>query len=192
MTKKIVILFSGEGSNFENIVNKLHNKEFDGNKIIVSGAICNKSEANGLIRAKKLKIPVVLIDHKKFSTREEFDKTVVDTITTFGCDLAVLAGFMRILTPVFTKNIKAINIHPSFLPYCKGSNGIKDSYYSDIGFGGVSVHWVNDGVDDGAIIDQKKVLIDKGETLEYFEAKIHAIEYEIYPSAILKALKIDI
>jgi phosphoribosylglycinamide formyltransferase-1 len=128
MTKKIVVLFSGDGSNFEKIVTKLHNREFDNIKIEVVGSICNKPEANGINRAQKLGIPCEIIDHKMYDSRELFDIELVHTIENFGYDLCVMAGFMRILTPIFTSRINAVNIHPSFLPYFKGADGVKEEW----------------------------------------------------------------
>ncbi len=189
MKKRIIVLFSGDGSNFENIVKTLHEKTFEGMPIEVVGAICNRPEANGIIRASKLGIRCEVLDHKLYSSREAFDSALVELINTFGYDLCVMAGFMRILTPIFTSNIRAINIHPSFLPHFKGANGIKESFESDMGFGGVSVHWVSDKVDEGEIILQEKVEIREADTLDLFRSRIQEKEHEIYPRAILIALK---
>lgn len=189
MTKRLVVLFSGDGSNFENIVCKLHNKEFDGTKIEVVGSICNKPDANGINRAKKLGIQCEIIDHKLYDSREQFDQKLLQSIKGFGYDLCVMAGFMRVLTPVFTKEIKAINIHPSFLPYFKGADGVRESFESEMGFGGVSIHWVNDGVDEGKIILQEKVEILPNDTLEIFRDRVQKKEHEMYPEAIIKVLK---
>jgi phosphoribosylglycinamide formyltransferase 1 len=188
MTKRLVVLFGGEGSNFENIVRTLGGKEFDGIKIEIFGAVCNKPEANGIKRAQKLGIPCTVIDHKKYDSRESFDAELVKTINGFGCDLCVMAGFMRILTPVFTRQIKAVNIHPSFLPHFKGADGIKESFEGGMGYGGVSIHWVSDGVDEGEIIMQERVEILPNDTLEVFKTRVHQKEHELYPKAIIKAL----
>ncbi len=189
MTKRLVVLFSGDGSNFENIVEKLHGMELDGVKIEVVGSICNKPSANGINRAKKLGIPCKIIDHREYDSRESFDSALVSAVSEFGYDLCVLAGFMRILTPVFTENIKAINIHPSFLPYFKGADGVRESFESGMGFGGVSIHWVNSGVDEGKIILQEKVEILPDDTIDSFRARVQAKEHELYPNAIIQVLK---
>ena len=189
MTKRLVVLFSGDGSNFENIVEKLHGMELDGVKIEVVGSICNKPSANGINRAKKLGIPCKIIDHREYDSRESFDSALVSAVYEFGYDLCVLAGFMRFLTPVFTENIKAINIHPSFLPYFKGADGVRESFESGMGFGGVSIHWVNSGVDEGKIILQEKVEILPDDTIDSFRARVQAKEHELYPNAIIQVLK---
>jgi len=189
MTKRLVVLFSGEGSNFENIVHTLHGKDIDGVRVEVVGAICNKLEANGVKKAQNLGISCTIIDHKKYDNREAFDAELAKTIEAYDYDLCVMAGFMRILTPVFTSRIKAINIHPSFLPYFKGADGVKESFEGGMGYGGVSIHWVSDGVDEGEIIMQEKVEILPTDTVETFRARVQECEHKLYPKAIIKILK---
>ncbi len=188
-TKKIVVLFSAEGTNLENIINKLHKKEIGGITYEVTGAICNKEKANGINRCKKYNIPVYIIKHKEFNSREEFDKELVRQIRKLDADITVLAGFMRILTPIFTKNVKAINLHPSLLPLFKGAEAIQRSFESDMKVGGVSVHFVSDELDGGEIILQQCFQKEDGETLKSFQKKIKEIEFELLPKAIIKVLK---
>ncbi len=176
---RIVILFSGNGTNLENIIQKLHQKE-----LLVAAAITNNPAAKGIERAKKYGIPVEVIDHRKFKSREAFDRALVESIQKYGPHLVVLAGFMRILTPVFTSKIQnAINIHPSLLPLFKGARAIERSFASDMKMAGVTVHWVSEELDGGQIIDQA-CFHKEDESLEEFEAKIHALEYELYPKVI--------
>ncbi len=182
--KKIVILFSGEGSNAQNIIEKLHNVECE----VVCG-ITNKKEAKGLERLKKLSIPTQILEHTDFNSREEFDEELVRVINSYKPDLVVLSGFMRILTEVFTSNIKAINLHPSLLPKYKGSRAIERSFESDDRECGVSVHDVNSELDGGAIILQQSFYKSEDETFESFSVKIKKIEFEIMPQAIVKVLK---
>ncbi len=181
--KRIVVLFSGNGTNLENIAKKLPKD------IKITKAITNNPDAYGIERAKRLGIEVEVIDHKKFSSREDFDKTLVNSIKAAKPHLVVLAGFMRILTPIFTGAVKnAINIHPSLLPCFKGSGAIKRSYESGMRVAGVTIHWVEEELDGGAIIEQE--CFKRGdESLEEFEEKIHALEYELYPRVIEKILK---
>ncbi len=183
--KRIVILFSGNGTNLENIAKKL------GSKLAMS-AITNNPKAYGIERAKRLGIPVTIIDHRKFASREEFDRELVRQIQKTAPDLVVLAGFMRILTPIFTQSVtNAINIHPSLLPLFRGAKAIERSYASDMKVAGVTVHWVSEELDGGKIIDQA-CFHREGESLEEFEAKIHAIEYALYPRVIADLLGISL
>ncbi|CAM2823764.1 phosphoribosylglycinamide formyltransferase [Helicobacter burdigaliensis] len=217
MIKRIAILFSGNGSNLEALIKALHNRWFkkSGNafkkeqegfiiggirddfieakegesgafKIEVILALSNKIEAYGLVRAKNLGVKTQVIESKG-KAREEFDRELVGVLKPLGLDLCVLAGFMRILTPVFTTQINAINIHPSLLPLFKGAHGIEESFKSSMKVGGVSVHRVSEELDGGELIAQA-VMAKEGMSLENYEEKIHKIEHILYPLAVLEEL----
>lgn len=191
----IALLFSGNGSNLENIVRYFRQdsvkRELESLKINADFAlaICNKKEAFGITRCQNLGLECEILSHRDFATRLEFDNALLDILRKREIDLVILAGFMRILGEEIVSQIRAINIHPSFLPLHKGANAIKDSYLSSEDFGGVSVHWVSKELDSGEIILQEKLPKIKGESMEDFEKRIHALEYTIYPKAIISALK---
>ena len=189
--KKVAVLFSGEGTNLENLIKKLHLKSFDDLKVEIVAAVTNNPEANGIKRAEKYGIKTVILDHKKYKNRESFDKALVEKIFSLDVDLCILAGFMRILTPIFTKNIKAVNIHPSLLPLFRGARAIEKSFESDMKVAGVTVHLVSEELDGGEIVDQECFKKDEKMSLEEFEMKIHSIEYELFPKAVLKVLEVD-
>lgn len=188
VTKKIAVLFSGSGSNLEAILQKVHNKIFNNVKIEVVLTLTNKANAYGIERARRYGLESVIIEHTKFTSREGFDQALVDEIKKHNVDLTVLAGFMRILTPVFTNQIKAINLHPSLLPLFKGAHAIKESFESEMLVGGVSVHYVSEELDGGKLIMQRAFEKTGDMRLEEFEEKIHAIEHEILPASIVKIL----
>ncbi|MBO7369462.1 MAG: phosphoribosylglycinamide formyltransferase [Campylobacter sp.] len=188
VVKKIAVLFSGSGSNLQSILDKLHGKIFDDIKIEVVLTLTNKPNAYGIQRAAKFGLTSVVIDNKNFVSREEFDKKVVEEIKKSGAELTVLAGFMRILTPFFCDNIKAINLHPSILPLFKGAHAIDESFDSDMQVGGVSVHWVSAELDGGKIITQQ-TFQRENKTRDEWEAKIHEIEHELLPKTIIQILK---
>ncbi len=102
--KKIAVLFSGKGSNFAHIVKTLHHKDFE-----VVAALTNNPSAKGIEVAKTASIPLEIIDSKTYKSREAFDTEVVERLKVYNADLTILAGFMRILTPVFTDEITSIN-----------------------------------------------------------------------------------
>jgi len=186
--KKIAILFSGSGTNLENLLENLHLKEFGGTKIEIVTTICNNPNAKGIDKSKKYNIEPIVINHKQYQTREEFDARLVDEIKESGAELTVLAGFMRFLTPVFTKNIEAINLHPSLLPLFKGGHAIEDSYKSNMKVGGITVHYVNEELDGGAIIAQKCFEKSDGMSMERFEENIHKLEYRLLPEVVIRLL----
>ena len=132
--KKIAVLFSGTGSNLKYILEHLHKKECE-----VVFALSNNAKAEGISIAQEYDIPYGIVEPKNFDSREAYDAVLVETLKRYEPDLTVLAGFMRILTPVFTQNIKAINLHPSLLPRHKGLNAIKKSYEDGYEEGGVSI-----------------------------------------------------
>ena len=187
VVKKIAVLFSGSGSNLQSILDKLHGKVFDDIKIEVVLTLTNKPNAYGIQRAEKFGLTSVVIDNKNFVSREEFDKKVVEEIKKSGAELTVLAGFMRILTPVFCDSVKAINLHPSILPLFKGAHAIDESFDSDMQVGGVSIHWVSAELDGGKIIAQE-TFQREDKTRDEWEAKIHEIEHELLPKTIVEIL----
>lgn len=186
MLVKLAILFSGNGSNLENLLQKLHHKHIGKNDYEVVLCLCNNKNAFGIERARKFGFESVIVEHKNFKTRTEFDNELVKIIKQSGVDLTILAGFMRILSPVFTQNIKAINLHPSLLPLFKGANAIQESFESDMKVAGVSVHWVNEELDSGQIIAQKAFNKTPDMSFESFEAQIHQLEHELLPNAVME------
>jgi phosphoribosylglycinamide formyltransferase-1 len=180
--KKIAVLFSGRGSNFAHIVNTLHLQELE---VVV--ALTNKPDAGGIEVAKKAGIPLEIVDSSAFDNRESFDTEVVSRLQKYQPDLTVLAGFMRILTPVFTEQIRAINLHPSLLPRHKGLRAIERSFEDEHLTGGVSVHWVTSELDGGEVILQKE--IDKSRLdFKQYEQKVRTVEKEVLVEAIRKVL----
>lgn len=188
-THRLAILFSGEGSNMEAIIQALHQKPLSSGQIIISSVITNNPNAGGIARAKRLGVPCHVVDHRSFSQREAFDLALTEMIAPYDPTLVILAGFMRILTPVFTQRFRTINIHPSLLPLFKGAHGIKESYNSSMQVAGVTVHHVNEELDGGEIIMQKAIEKIPGEDFAEFKSRIHALEHRLYPAAILKILE---
>ncbi len=180
--KKIVILFSGTGTNMKYILEHMHSIDIE-----VVAAITNNPKAKGIEIAKGHSIPLEIIDNSEFTDRESFDRKLVSTIDSYSPDLTVLAGFMRILTPIFTENIKAINLHPSLLPRHRGLQAIEKSYEDEYPEGGVTVHWVTSELDAGEPIVQKSIS-KSGLSFEEYYQKIRTIEKEALSEAILIAL----
>ena len=180
--KKIAILFSGKGTNFAHVVKTLHKQELE---VVV--ALTNNPDAEGIGIAKEHGITLEIVDQKDYTDREAFDQKVVETLQKYQPSLTVLAGFMRILTPVFTEKIISINLHPSLLPRHKGLNAIVKSYEDEFPTGGVTVHYVTSELDGGEIILQKE--IEKNDlSFTAYERQIRSIEKELLVEAICKVL----
>jgi phosphoribosylglycinamide formyltransferase-1 len=180
--KKIAILFSGAGSNLHYILENLHDKEV---QVVV--ALTNKADAGGITFAKEHNIPLEIIDSASFNSREAFDAELVHALHYYNPDLTVLAGFMRILTPTFTEQVKAINLHPSLLPLHKGLMAIERSYEDENETGGVTIHWVTSELDGGEVLLQKEVQKENKSFAEY-ELAIKGIEKIAIAEGIMVAL----
>lgn len=185
MVNNVAVFASGGGSNFENLALKSDEIGMEIKVLIVDAA-----DAFAIERAKKLDIPYVIIDRKNYSSKTEFESAVTKTLSNFNIDYIVLAGFMRILSADFINTFenKIINIHPSLLPSFKGANGIRDAFDYGVKITGVTVHFVDAGIDTGKIIAQSAVVIEEQESLTSLEDKIHKAEYELYPLALKKVL----
>jgi len=179
---RIAVLFSGKGTNFAHIVKTLHKQEVE-----VVFALTNNPNAQGVAIAQEHGIPYGVVEPKNFDSREAYDAVVVDTLKRYSPDLTVLAGFMRILTPVFTEQVKTINLHPSLLPRHKGLKAIEKSYADEYDEGGVSVHFVSSELDGGEVIVQKS-LLKKDLDFESYNTAIRALEKEALCEAIMEVL----
>ena len=182
--KRIAFLVSGNGTNAENLI-----KEIKAGRVPDAEArlvLSDNPSAGALEKAVKLGVETVVIDRKKYAAKPEFETAIRHELEARDIDLIALAGFMRILSADFVRHFagKIINIHPSLLPAFPGAHGIRDAFESKARETGVTVHFVDEGVDTGPLIVQKKVPVDAGDTLETLEAKIHAVEYQLYPEAL--------
>jgi phosphoribosylglycinamide formyltransferase-1 len=126
------------------------------------------------------------LDHKSYKDRSEFDREIIKIIEPYKLDLIILAGYMRILSSDFVRAYKGkiINIHPALLPSFPGINSARQALEYGVKYTGVTVHYVDEGVDTGPIIIQSIVQIEDGDTEESLLEKIHKVEHQIYPDAI--------
>ena len=182
---KIAVLISGNGSNLEAIIDACKKNFINGSVDIV---ISNNPNAYGIQRAKNHSINYKIIDNNSFETREDFDQALVEALKDTRPDLIVLAGFMRILTPVMIDafNNKIINIHPSLLPKYPGL----DTHNLVLKNGdlkhGVTIHYVNEVLDGGKIIAQGEICVNANETINELKSRIHSIEHVMLPMVVSK------
>lgn len=193
MARTIAVLASGSGSNFEAIAEAFGNSDRNPAGHRLGLLLCDKPGAGCLVRASRRGIPSVVIPYGKGGTtevRQTAEAQMIGTLVRAQVDLVVLAGFMRILTPLFVNHWKGrlINIHPALLPRHKGAHGIAESWASDDAELGVTVHWVDEGVDTGSILGQRSFARSEVKSIEEAEARIHQIEHELYPQIILDLL----
>lgn len=184
MTKlPLGVLVSGGGTNLQAIIDAIEDKRLDAEIRVV---ISNRADAFGLVRAKHHAIPTEVLDHKKFSTRESYDEAIVARLGAAGVELVILAGFMRLLSPVLVKaySNRIMNIHPALLPAFPGLHGQKQALECGVRVAGCTVHFVNEECDQGPIIIQAVVPAYPDDTEESLSARILAEEHRIYPRAI--------
>ena len=177
------VLVSGNGTNLQAIIDSIEAKGLDANiKIVIS----NNANAYAIERAKKYHIPIFIIQDNKFPTREDCDKHLVEILKSHSIDLVALAGFMRLLTPVFIKSfpMKIMNIHPALFPAFPGLHVQKKAVEYGVRFSGCTVHFVDEGVDTGPIIIQAVVPVYDDDTEETLAKRILKEEHRVYPQAI--------
>jgi phosphoribosylglycinamide formyltransferase-1 len=180
---QIAVLISGSGSNLQAIIDASERGEIP---CRVGLVISNKADAYGLVRAKNHGILTEVVDHRSFPNREAFDTRLVEIIRRSGAELVCLAGFMRVLTPVFVNAFpnRILNIHPALLPSFPGTHGPGQALSYGVRFSGCTVHFLDEGVDTGPIIVQAVVPVYDDDTEETLAARILVQEHRIYPMAI--------
>ena len=181
--KRIAIFVSGSGTNMENIARQVQTGKLSCDIMLV---LCDNPNAFALKRAEKLGLDIFVIERKKFSSKSEFDSKINEKLKEKKIEAIFLAGYMRIISPEFVRSWawRIINIHPSLLPKYPGVHSIKDAFEAKEKETGVTIHFVDEGVDSGPIIVQKKVPILPNDTLKTLETRVHEIEYQLYPEAI--------
>lgn len=181
--KRIVVLASGNGSNFEAIVQKMRKWECG---VEIAALITDNKKAYAIKRAKRLNIPVTILNYEDFKTKDEYNHVLLENLKAISPYLIVLAGYMRILPPFIVNEFKnrIINIHPSLLPSFRGLNAIERAYKAGVKYTGITIHYVDEGVDTGKIIEQRCIRIRENETLEALEKRIHRLEHYYYPRII--------
>lgn len=179
----IVVLISGGGSNLQSIIDRIADKTLNARLCAV---ISNKADAYGIERAKKANIPIEIIDHKQYDSRESFDAELTQCIEKYQPQLIVLAGFMRILTDDFVNHFygKMINIHPSLLPKYRGIHTHQRALEAGDDIHGLSIHYVSTKLDGGPVILQKSVAVLEHDSEETLAKRVLEQEHIAYPQVI--------
>ena len=181
--KRIAVFASGFGSNLQALIDFSEKDDLNGKIVLV---FSNKSSAYALQRAKNHGIKAVFLDSVQFKTRSQYDEQIAGILEEEKIDLVVLAGYMLLIGQNIVEKFKnrIINIHPALLPAFKGTHGIKDAFDYGVKLTGVTVHFVDEGLDSGPIILQQAVELNEDDSVETLEEKIHAVEHKIYPLAV--------
>ena len=173
MNKKIAVLLSGNGSNLNAIIKK---------GINVSFVVSNNPEAPGLKIAEQSNIPTY-----SWNNLSELEEHVSELVKIHDIKLLVLAGFMRLLSKKFISSLQQhsiINVHPSILPEFKGLNAIQQALESGAKFTGVTIHYVDEGIDTGEIIQQETIKINQNDTIKSLKKRLQTLEHDLFPKVI--------
>ncbi|WP_409342913.1 phosphoribosylglycinamide formyltransferase [Paenibacillus sp. MBLB4367] len=180
---RIAVFASGTGSNFQAIVDAVAAKKLD---VTIGLLVCDRPQAAVVERAEKAGVDTFAFRPKEYASREAYEAEIVQELERRGIDLIVLAGYMRILTETLVAPYygRMINIHPSLLPSFPGIRAIEQAWEHGVKTTGVTVHYVDGGLDSGPIIAQRPVDIREEDTLDSLAAAIHAVEHELLPHTI--------
>ena len=183
---RIAILASGDGSNFQELIDLSKANNFD---IDIRILITNKPDAGCILRAIKSNISYKIIKNTDYDQKEYFEDEIINCIKSHDIELIVMAGWMKIMSSKFVNSFKnkIINIHPSLLPSFKGNNAIKEAISNNCKITGCSVHFVEPEVDSGSLIMQAALSISNDDNLETITTKIHFLEHKILPLSISQA-----
>jgi phosphoribosylglycinamide formyltransferase 1 len=179
---RLAVLASGAGTNLQAILDKLHRRE----GTVVDAVASNKPEAQALERARGAGIATAVFPREEYGDRAARDTALGDWLEERGSDLIVLAGYMELLSPQFVRRFpnRIVNVHPALLPAFPGLDAIGQALKQGVKVAGVSVHFVDEGVDSGPIIAQRAVDVPADGDRETLEKRIHATEHELYPETI--------
>lgn len=183
MKTPVAVLISGSGTNLAALIEACSQPAFPARIALV---VSNRPKAFGLERARQAGIPTAVLSHRAYDTREEYDQALVDVIRDHDASWVCLAGFMRIVSPVFLGAFpnRVLNIHPSLLPAFPGLNAQAQALNYGCRITGATVHLVDAGMDTGPIIAQEAVEIREGDDLESVKARILEVEHRLYPHAL--------
>jgi phosphoribosylglycinamide formyltransferase-1 len=186
--KRIAIFASGSGTNFQAIVDAVKNGDLQAEVALL---VCDRPEAKVIERAKKEQIPTFVFRPRDYATKADFEQEILTQLKEKEIEVVALAGYMRLIGPTLLAAYEGriVNIHPSLLPAFPGKDAIGQAYRAGVKITGVTVHYVDEGMDTGPIIAQRAIPIHEGESREQLEAKIHELEHQLYPEVLKKLLE---
>lgn len=179
----IAVFASGSGTNFESIVTQSRAEDWPTK---VSLLIADREGAKVLSRAERLDVPHYFVSPKSFPNKESYEQAILEVLQEQEIEWIVLAGYMRLISSTLLTAYagRIVNIHPSLLPAFAGKDAIERAFAYPVKVSGVTVHYVDEGMDTGPIIAQVPVEIDRDDTLESYRKKIQAVEHILYPQVV--------
>ena len=188
--KRIAVFASGSGSNFQAIADAVENETLMAD---IQLLVCDKPGAKVIERARNLNIPIFTFVPNTFASKAHFEKEIVNELEAHSVEFIVLAGYMRLIGNVLLAAFEGriVNIHPSFLPAFPGKDAVGQALEANVAETGVTVHYVDSGMDTGPIIEQVKIPVLPGDTRETLQQRIQKAEHQLYPAIINKLLQKD-
>jgi len=179
---RLIVLASGNGTNLQAILDRLHGRE----GIEVVGVGSDRPSAKALERARAAGVETAVFPREEFADREARDAALGDWIESQGADIVALAGYMQVLSAAFVRRFynRVLNIHPALLPAFPGLDAIGQALKAGVKVTGVTVHFVDEGIDSGPAIAQREVVIPASRDRAELEEAIHSVEHQLYPEAI--------
>ncbi|WP_442597739.1 phosphoribosylglycinamide formyltransferase [Neobacillus sp. D3-1R] len=180
---KIAIFASGSGSNFQAIIDNIQSGSLEAEVALL---VCDRPGAFVTERAKQHSIPALSIAPKNYPSKVEYEESILKELQEKEVEFIVLAGYMRLIGSTLLKVYegKIVNIHPSLLPAFPGKDAIGQAIAANVKISGVTVHYVDAGMDTGPIIEQATVFLSENETTESLQKKIHEVEHQLYPTVL--------
>ncbi|ATO37272.1 MULTISPECIES: phosphoribosylglycinamide formyltransferase [Geobacillus] len=184
--KRLAVFASGSGTNFQAIVDAVKRGELPADLALL---VCDRPGAKVIERAERENVPTFVFSPKDYPSKAAFESEILRELSERQIEWIALAGYMRLIGPTLLSAYegKIVNIHPSLLPAFPGKDAIGQAYRAGVLETGVTIHYVDEGMDTGPVIAQRAVPIVPGEPIEALEARIHAVEHELYP-AVLRML----
>jgi len=170
----IGVLVSGEGTNLQALLDA---------DLPVSAVASNVPAAAGLDRARRAAVPAAVFELADFESRHARDAAMADWLASHAVDLVVCAGYMQLLTPGFLERFPVLNVHPSLLPAFPGTRALEAALEAGVAETGVTVHFVDEGIDSGPVVAQERVPVHTGDTPAALRARIHEVEHRLLPEA---------
>ncbi|MBT2687762.1 phosphoribosylglycinamide formyltransferase [Bacillus sp. ISL-47] len=183
--KKIAVFASGSGTNFQAIMDASKQGELQAEIVLF---VCDRPGAYSIERAQNGQIPQFVFSAKDYAGKAAYEEVILQKLKESGAEYIILAGYMRLIGPTLLKEYEGriINIHPSLLPAFPGKDAIGQALEANVKVSGVTVHFVDEGMDTGPIIAQQSVAIERDETKESLQNKIHEVEHKLYPQVLQK------
>lgn len=188
MNRRLGVLISGRGSNLKALIDAIQESRLDASIAVV---ISNRADAPGLEHGRRAGLETLVIPHQGYATREAYDRVLIQALQDRGVALVCLAGFMRLLSPVFVDAFpgRILNIHPSLLPKYPGLHPQQQALDDGATVSGATVHFVNADLDAGPIVLQREVPVLPGDDADALAARILEVEHRLYPDAIARVLE---